>query len=110
MTTSTAALRSSAAQPSSGTTVVTCRILDTRGAFLASGTALVERGDERSDAMVQARPPAGLLVLAIFGRGERRFLIELAGAAAEPVELVGSTWLAEGGRICRFRVLQPAGR
>ncbi len=110
MTTGTTAPPPIAARTSSGTSVAGCRVLDAQGTLLATGTALVERGDERTEAMVQARQPAGLLVLAIFGRGERCFMLELAGEAAEPVELVGSAWLAGGGRICRFRSTRPAAR
>lgn len=100
--TSPTSVSSTAPRGSSGTIVAACRILDLNGGFLAAGTARVERCDERTETTVQVRPPAGLLVLAIFGRGERRFVLELPGADAEPAELVGSAWLAGGGRICRF--------
>jgi hypothetical protein len=103
MTTSLFAATTPTTQISSETAVVTCRVLDPQGTFLASGTALVEHAGDRTEAMVQARQPAGMLVLAIFSRGERRFLLELPGEAALPVELTGSAWLADGGRICRFR-------
>lgn len=108
MTTGLFADTTPATQISSETAVLTCRVLDPQGAFLAAGTALVEHAGNRTEAMVQARQPAGLLVMAIFSRGERRFLLELPGESALPVELTGSSWLADGGRICRFRASEPA--
>jgi hypothetical protein len=83
---------------------VGCRLLDARGSDLASGTALVERDCLGGiEATVQALQPVGHVMLAIFGRGERHFQLELAGASPVPVELTASRWLDGGRRVCFFR-------
>jgi hypothetical protein len=83
-----------------------CSVLSESGELFASGEAHIDRDDSHVVATVQGLTSVGALMLAIFGRGQKRFTLDLPDYGPLQVELAASSWLA-GKRVCFFRSLQP---
>lgn len=80
-----------------------CRLLEADGAFLADGTALIERtGSTGFIATVHGLTPIGPVLLAIFGSGDQRFRLELPDGSALDVSFTASRWRDGGRRVCFF--------
>jgi hypothetical protein len=83
-----------------------CSIFARNGKVLAAGEAHLARDGSHMVATVQGLTPVGALMLAIFGRGQTHFVLEIPGYGPLQVELTASRWLA-GQRICFFRSQLP---